>query len=133
MSSRAAATSPAATRGKHQRPPSPTAKAPAAAPRERLRLTPRAAVLVFAIFVVAMFAIAPIRGYLDQRAQLAELERQAAVLERQNAALEERIADFNDPRTLERLARECLGMVKPGEIGFVTIPEGEAPAPPDCG
>jgi cell division protein FtsB len=90
-------------------------------------------VLAFAIFVVAMFSIAPIRGYLDQRTQIAELERQAAVLDHQNQELEARIADLNDPRTLERLARECLGMVKPGEISFVTIPKGEAPTPPDCG
>jgi cell division protein FtsB len=90
-------------------------------------------VLLFSVFVVAMFAIAPIRAYMDQRTQLADLERQAALLERQNAELEARIADLNDPRTLERLARECLGMVDPGEIGFVTIPRGQAPAPPDCG
>ena len=44
-----------------------------------------------------------------------------------------RIADLNDPRTLERLARECLGMVMPGETGFVAIPRGQAPTPPDCG
>jgi cell division protein FtsB len=98
-----------------------------------VRVTPRAAVLLFTVFVVAMFAIAPIRGYLDQRAQLAVLDRQAAVLERENQSLQERIADLNDTRTLERLARECLGMVRPGEIGFVTIPKGEAPTPPDCG
>jgi cell division protein FtsB len=104
-----------------------------APPKPRIRLTPRAAVLVFSVFVVAMFAIAPIRGYLGQRSQLAELERQAAVLEEQNAALKARIDDLNDPRTLERLARECLGMVKPGELAFVTVPKGEAPAPPDCG
>jgi cell division protein FtsB len=130
VSSRAAATSPAATRGKHQ--PRPAAKA-AAPPRPRARLTPRAAVLMFSVLVVAMFAIAPVRGYLDQRAQLADLERQAETLERENAALQARIEDLNDPRTLERLARECLGMVDPGEMGFVTIPKGQAPSPPDCG
>ena len=133
MSSRAAATSPAATRGKHQRrPPAPARTAPAV-PRPRTRITPRAAVLVFSVFVVATFAIAPVRGYLAQRAQLAELERQAAVLEQRNAELESTIADLSDPRTLERLARECLGMVKPGEIAFVTIPKGKAPSPPNCG
>ena len=42
-------------------------------------------------------------------------------------------ADLNDPRTLERLARECLGMVRPGQIAFVTIPKHAAPIPPDCG
>jgi len=129
VSSRAAATSPAATRGKHRR----RRDAPSHRARSKVRVTPRAAVLLFTVFVVAMFAIAPIRGYLDQRAQLAVLDRQAAVLERENQSLQERIADLNDTRTLERLARECLGMVRPGEIGFVTIPKGEAPTPPDCG
>ena len=49
------------------------------------------------------------------------------------AELERRIADLNDPSTLERLARECLGMVNPGEIAFVPIPKGRAPTLPDCG
>ena len=31
---------------------------------------------------------------------------------------------------LERLARQCLGMVKPGEIAFVVVPKEGAPAPP---
>jgi cell division protein FtsB len=120
VSSRAAATSPAAPRGKQTD------------HHARVRLTPRAAVLVFSVFLVAMFAIAPVRSYLDQRGRLQDLERQAAVLEQQNLDLKTRIADLNDPRTLERLARECLGMVKPGEVAFVTIPKGEAPTPPDC-
>lgn len=119
MSARAAATSPAATRGK------PVTR--------KVRLTPRAGVLIFVVFLIAMVAIAPTRAYFDQRGRLADLERQATALEHQNEQLRLRIADFNDPRTLERLARECLGMVRPGEIGFVVIPKGEAPIPPDCG
>jgi len=120
VSTRAAATSPAAAQGStHGRKP--------------LRLRPRAAVLLFAMFMVGMLAIAPSRAYLDQRAVLHQLEQQAAQLEQQNRDLEQRVADLNDPRTLERLARECLGMVMPGEIGFVTIPKGQAPVPPDCG
>lgn len=120
MSTRAAATSPAAAQGSKDE-------------RRSLRLTPRAAVLLFAMFLVAMLAIAPTRAYLDQRTVLHRLEQQTAELAQQNRDLERRIADLNDPRTLERLARECLGMVKPGEIGFVTIPKGQAPVPPDCG
>lgn len=118
MSARAAATSPAATRGKERR---------------KVRLTPRAAILVFAVFVVAMFSIAPTRAYLDQRARLEEMEARVQQLADQNQALQDRIADLNDPATLERMARECLGMILPGETGFVTIPKGSAPTPPDCG
>jgi cell division protein FtsB len=73
------------------------------------------------------------RAYLHQRAELSDLQRQADLLQQQNTALERRIGNLNDPATLERLARECLGMVEPGEIAFVPIPKGRAPTPPDCG
>lgn len=128
MSSRAAASSPAATRGKQH-----AGDRSLQRERSRTRLTPRAAVLVFSVFLVAMFSIAPIRAYLEQRTRLEQLSRRAIELERQNDVLQDRIADLHDPETLERLARACLGMVRPGEIAFVTIPRGRAPAPPACG
>jgi cell division protein FtsB len=98
-----------------------------------MRATPRASILLFAVFLAVVFAVAPMRAYMHQRAELSDLQRQADLLEEQNTALERRIADLNDPATLERLARECLGMVEPGEIAFVPIPKGRAPTPPDCG
>jgi cell division protein FtsB len=85
------------------------------------------------MFLVAIVAIAPARAYLEQHDRLEELQRQASEIERSNDELRDRIADLNDPRTLERMARACLGMVMPGETGFVVIPRGEAPTPPDCG
>ena len=102
--------------------------------RDGIRVTPRAAVLV-AVLLVLLFALAvPVRTYLDQRSQLAQLQREAQVLEQQNAALQRQVAQLNDPAYLERLARECLGMVKPGEIGFVVVPKGGVqPAPPGSG
>jgi len=120
MSARATATSPAAARGDDRKRPSGRSG--------RVRLTPRASILLFAVFVVA-----PTRAYLVQRSELQGLQRQADQLQQQNTELERRIADLNDPSTLERLARECLGMVKPGEIAFVPIPKGGAPTLPDCG
>jgi cell division protein FtsB len=127
VSARAAAPSPAATRG------TTGVRTGGRAAKRRARLTPRAAVLLFALFVLGFFAISPIRSYLSQRAQLAALERQATDLDEQVRDLRHQIADLNDPRTLERLARECLGMVRPGEIAFVTIPKHAAPTPPNCG
>jgi cell division protein FtsB len=98
-----------------------------------MRPSPRASILLIAVFLSAVFAVAPMRAYLHQRAELSDLERQTQLLQQQNTELERRIADLNDPGTLERLARECLGMVAPGEIAFVPIPKGRAPTPPDCG
>ena len=130
MTARATATSPAGARGKTS---TTSARRGAAAPRRRVRPTPRAAVLSSVIILLAVFAVAPARAYLEQRSQLHELQQQTDTMQRQNLALERRIADLNDPDTLERLARECLGMVKPGEIAFVPIPKGQAPTPPNCG
>ncbi|HEX2030566.1 MAG TPA: septum formation initiator family protein [Actinomycetota bacterium] len=102
----------------------------AAAPRARL--TPRAAVLAALILVLALAMVVPVRQYFEQRADIAELERTVQELERQRARMREEIERLHDPAYLERLARECLGMVRPGEIAFVPVPEGGRPAPPRC-
>jgi cell division protein FtsB len=77
-------------------------------------------------------AVAPFRMLMQQRGELGDLQRQTAQLERENAGLQTKIERFNDPSYLERLARECLGMVSPGEIAFVTVPKHGAPVPPAC-
>ncbi|HTG47813.1 MAG TPA: septum formation initiator family protein [Actinomycetota bacterium] len=133
MTARATATSPAGARGRTTDAPRAPRSASATSPRRRLRPTRRAAILSFVVALLAVFAVGPARAYLDQRAQLEQLQRQADQLAQQNVALERRIADLNDPTTLERLARQCLGMVRPGEVAFVPIPKGQAPTPPDCG
>jgi cell division protein FtsB len=101
-------------------------------PSPSVRLTARAAALLLIVVVMLAFAVAPFRAYLAQRARLSTLQHQTATLERQNAALQRRLERLNDPDELERLARACLGMVRPGEIAFVTIPVKGAPHPPAC-
>lgn len=87
--------------------------------RVRPRLTARAGALVVIVTLLGVLALVPARAYLDQRARVAALELQAQRLEDQNATLANAIAKLHDPAELERLARACLGMVKPGEIAFV--------------
>ncbi len=88
------------------------------------------AVLVIALLVASVY---PIRTYLGQRAQIHTLEREALILERANGRLDHRVKSLHDPSELERLARECLGMVKPGETAFVLVPKGgHAATPSDC-
>jgi cell division protein FtsB len=98
--------------------------------RDGPKLTGRAAALLVALGLLVMLALAPVRQYLDQRARIAELERRTIELETQNADLRASINRLNDPAELERRARECLGMVGPGEIALV-IP-GAQPARADC-
>ncbi|HET9672715.1 MAG TPA: septum formation initiator family protein [Actinomycetota bacterium] len=79
---------------------------------------------------IGFLSIAPARLYFEQRAELADLSRRAGVLEEVNARLSARADRLRDPAFLERLARQCLGMVRPGEVAFVVVPDEGAPAPP---
>lgn len=96
------------------------------------RLTARAVVLCVVVLFLLTLAVAPLRGLIDQRSLLARLERQAEVLTDHNARLEERIDLLNDPTYLERVARQCLGLVRPGETAFVMVPTRGALPSPEC-
>jgi len=119
MSARATATSPAEARGSEPR-------------RRATRITPRASILGVIVIVAVIFAIAPARAYLEQRAEQRRLTEEVQQLQAQNATLEQQVEQLHDPVELERLARECLGLVDPGEIAFVTVRRGQAPTPPNC-
>jgi cell division protein FtsL len=119
MSARATATSPAAAPGEQHKPRGP-------------RLTPRASILAFVVFIAAIFAVAPARAFLEQRSDQERLAHQVSQLQRENDDLQQRLDDLSDPAHLERLARECLGLVYPGEIALVPIQRNQAPTPPPC-
>jgi cell division protein FtsB len=121
---RTAAPSPAVATGRtiHRRSARPR--------RRRARLTARGTVLLAVLAGILFLSVAPARMYVEQRAELAELERQAAALASQNQRLTDRAERLRDAAFLERLARQCLGMVRPGEVAFVVVPKEGAPAPP---
>jgi cell division protein FtsB len=98
----------------------------------KVRVTPRAGVLAFVCVLVLTFAVAPLRAYLGQRDQMATLSGQMRTLDVQNADLRSQATRLQDPTYLQQLARECLGMVRPGEIAFVTVPQHGKPVPPPC-
>jgi cell division protein FtsB len=104
----------------------------AAAPRRRLRPTGRAVVLATLVGVLLAAGIVPLSDYFEQRAEIAAVERQVQALLEEREALERRIERYRDPGYLEFLARKCLGMVKRGEISYVTVPKGGEPRPPSC-
>ena len=100
--------------------------------RTSIRVSGRALLLLLVMAGVMLLGIAPLRGYLGARDQLAGLRREATVLERRNAKLGSQIQQLTDPNELARLARACLGLVPPGETAFVIIPDHGRPLPPDC-
>ena len=106
-----------------------SSRAEAAAPR--LRVTARALVLAAIVVVLGIAASVPVRQLVAQRAEIGELERQVQELAADRERLRAEIERLRDPQYLERLARECLGMVRPGEIRFV-VPDEEGGAPSRC-
>jgi cell division protein FtsB len=103
-----------------------------AATRTRPRFTARAAILAVIVVALLFYLVVPLKAFMAQRSRLGRLDHQMELLQRQNTDLERRVAQLRDPSYLERYARECLGMVKPGEISFVVVPKGGAPAPANC-
>ena len=99
--------------------------------RSRVRFNARAVALLMIALAVMLLAIAPLRGYLDERGQLADLRKgDGARTAEPGVAGHDRW--FSDASFLERIARECLGMVKPGETAFVIVPAHGKPDQPDC-
>jgi cell division protein FtsB len=100
----------------------------------RLRLTGRAVALAAMVVLLVAAGAGVFRQLLAQRDRIARLERRVEALTSERSRLERRVEQLNDPEHLERLARRCLGMVRPGEILFV-VPEeeeGSADAPAEC-
>jgi cell division protein FtsB len=86
-----------------------------------------------AVAVLLLLAVAGVKSYSD----LASARQRQDLLEESIHSTHERIRELRqriellrtDPLTLERLAREELGMVKPGEVVIVLPPpEAEAEA-----
>ena len=97
---------------------------PEGAKRRRRRRNAYLAGLAVVFTTGVLTAIFGERGFLDVRAKRAELAR----LEAEHGAQQQRVANLraeverlrNDPRAIERIAREKLGYAKPGEIVVVT-------------
>ena len=103
-------------------------EAPAARPEGR-HVRPASVVVVSALLSALVFGIFLVsdRGLLQvrkQRRQLANAREEVAQLETDNKRLEaEVVALKNDPRALEKIAREDLNLVRPGEVVLV-LPDG---------
>ena len=110
----------------------PSPAAPAEFLERRTRLSARAAVLFVLVLIVLAFSVAPLRAYLEQKSRIADLELRTAELELSNLVLAQRVVQLQGPKELERIARECLGYVRPGETPVILIPEDGSGEPPDC-
>ena len=97
----------------------------------RSRLGIVATTLVLVVLGVAFVsAIVPFQQILAQRKEVAEAAAQLAAVEDENQVLQSEISALNTPVEIERLAREKLGYVFPGETAYVVVsPPGTEPQP----
>ncbi len=75
--------------------------------------------------------VVPYRQILESQRRVNAARLELATLEERNAQLQERVAALSTPQEIERLARDKLGYVRPGEIGYVVLdpPQTEEPPP----
>jgi cell division protein FtsB len=92
---------------------------------------------VFIGTVVALLiaAVSPARQLLKQNERISTEREKLAALQSENQRLEKRLERLNNSDYLEKVAREELGMVQPGEISYVVVPpaavqEEQLPTPP---
>ena len=93
--------------------------------------------MVGVVSILALaYAIIGNNGYLELRRREAknrELRAKAEELRRENKEILSEIKALkSDPKAIEKIAREELGMVKPGEVKITTNParQGSTPSRP---
>ncbi len=110
--------------------PQAETRRPVLPPGSRSRVVPRwigplvAAGVLLA--VGAAFGGAYWDGFKVHR-EMQSLAQEREALRRQNAQLREEIRLLNTPEYIERIAREQLGLIRPGEIAVILVRPTPAP------
>ena len=87
--------------------------------------------IIFVVVLVVHDVFGP-HGYLVMRRKQQEIQKvnqRLDQLSKENASLEQNVKDLKtDPQTIRKIAREELGLVKPGEI-IIKLPAQTPPEP----
>ena len=92
----------------------------------RSRLTGRAALLALVVCTLVVAMAYPIRQYVSQHADIADLERQKQQAAERVEQLRDLKARWQDDAYAEQQIRQRLHYVMPGETGFVVVDPGAA-------
>ncbi|WP_328871883.1 septum formation initiator family protein [Streptomyces sp. NBC_00287] len=100
----------------------------------RSRLTGRAALLALVVCSLVVALAYPIRQYVAQRAEIADLEQQKQQAQERVEELRDLKARWQDDAYAEQRIRERLHYVMPGETGFIVVdPDAAKQARTDLG
>lgn len=80
-----------------------------------------ATMLILLLGAAFLTQVVPYGQIVDSRRQVAAAEEQLAELKAENAALQADVEALETPAEIEKLAREKLGYVRPGETAYVVL------------
>jgi cell division protein FtsL len=108
----------------------------APARRAHSRNSKAASLIIIAAIVVAAWTIYPVlKLQYEHQRELSTLEAELASLKERNGELRQEVDELKTPEGVEQIARETLGLVKPGEQAYVvtggTAEETTVTAEPD--
>ncbi|MER6978975.1 FtsB family cell division protein [Streptomyces carpinensis] len=92
----------------------------------RSRLTGRAALLALVVCSLVVALAYPMRQYVSQRADIADLKRQKRQAQQRVEQLRDLKARWQDDAYAEQQIRQRLHYVLPGETGYIVVDPGTA-------
>lgn len=86
-----------------------------------MQITQRAVALLVVVGLLVLSYVGTMRIYLDQQSDMATARTQIAERSATIAQLEDELSRWSDPDYIKTQARERLGWVMPGEVGYRVI------------
>ena len=86
-----------------------------------MQITQRAIALLVVVGLLVISFVGSTRIYLDQQSDMATARTQIAEQQATIAQLQDELSRWNDPSYIKTQARERLGWVMPGEVGYRVI------------
>lgn len=86
-----------------------------------MQVTQRAVALLVVVGLLVLSYVGSMRIYLGQQSDMATARTQIAERQASIAKLEDELARWSDPSYIKTQAREKLGWVMPGEVGYRVI------------
>jgi cell division protein FtsB len=107
-------------------PTSPPADAPATAARQRSSLTTRAIALAVVLLILMISYASSLRIFFTQRREIATTRAEIGARQQAIEELQAELGRWDDVEYVKTQARERLGWVVPGEIGYRVVgPDGK--------
>ena len=79
------------------------------------------------VVVILIWAIQPIRLWLDQREELSTKQQELTDIQSSNSSLEQRAEALQTPEQIELIARQNFGLIREGEEAYAVLPAAPDP------